>query len=215
MTVTTNSLNNSATIWDVDNINLDANTISTTNTNGNLVLAPNGTGNIEPSNNIVPTGDRVQNIGSTTNSFNNIFANGLSFDDGTTTLSSYILHTDFTPALTFGGGSTGITYASRHGSYMRIGDVVIVFGRINLTSKGTSTGTALLTVPVAGNTDQQMIGGYYAFLTFGAEKEVIPAVLNSTVQLIGTVSGAAATVMTDTNFSNSTQINYSGAYMAG
>jgi hypothetical protein len=29
---------------DVDNIRLDANTVSTTNTNGNLVLAPNGTG---------------------------------------------------------------------------------------------------------------------------------------------------------------------------
>lgn len=33
-----------ATICNVDNLRLDGNTLSTTNTNGNLVLAPNGTG---------------------------------------------------------------------------------------------------------------------------------------------------------------------------
>lgn len=46
MSVITNSLNNRAYIFDVDNINLDANTISTTNTNGNLTLTPNGTGKV-------------------------------------------------------------------------------------------------------------------------------------------------------------------------
>lgn len=33
-------------VLDVDNVNIDNNTISTTNTNGNLVLSPNGTGEV-------------------------------------------------------------------------------------------------------------------------------------------------------------------------
>ena len=37
---------NGLTSVDVDNITLDANTISTTNSNGNLVLSPNGTGSV-------------------------------------------------------------------------------------------------------------------------------------------------------------------------
>ena len=42
---------NGLTSVDVDNITLDANTISTTNSNGNLVLSPNGTGAVN-----VPSG---------------------------------------------------------------------------------------------------------------------------------------------------------------
>lgn len=42
--MTQNAINNSASIFDVDNINLDGNTVSTTDTNGNLVLLPDGTG---------------------------------------------------------------------------------------------------------------------------------------------------------------------------
>lgn len=42
--MTQNSINNSASILDVDNINLDGNTISTTDTNGNLIILPDGTG---------------------------------------------------------------------------------------------------------------------------------------------------------------------------
>jgi len=40
---------NGITSLDVDNITIDGNTISTTNSNGNLVLDPNGTGNIDAS----------------------------------------------------------------------------------------------------------------------------------------------------------------------
>jgi hypothetical protein len=44
MSVTTNALNNSATEFQVDNLNLDGNTISSTNTDGNIVLSPDGAG---------------------------------------------------------------------------------------------------------------------------------------------------------------------------
>ena len=51
----------------------------------------------------------------------------------------------WTPVLKFGGGSTGITYSARDGSYTRIGRQVTVHFMIEMTSNGSSTGTATIT----------------------------------------------------------------------
>lgn len=50
----------------------------------------------------------------------------------------------FTPTLSFGGGSTGITYTTQTGSYVRIGNLVLFQAFIQLSSKGSSTGGALI-----------------------------------------------------------------------
>lgn len=42
--MTQNAINNSASSMDIDNVNIDGNTISSTDTNGNIILDPNGTG---------------------------------------------------------------------------------------------------------------------------------------------------------------------------
>jgi hypothetical protein len=51
----------------------------------------------------------------------------------------------FTPVLTFGGASVGITYSNQTFRYTKIGRVVTVNGYISLTSKGSSTGQAVIT----------------------------------------------------------------------
>lgn len=51
----------------------------------------------------------------------------------------------WTPVMTFGGSSTGVTYSSQAGSYTKIGRLVTVSAFIVLTSNGTGTGTALVT----------------------------------------------------------------------
>jgi hypothetical protein len=48
----------------------------------------------------------------------------------------------WTPTLAFGGASTGITYTSRDGHYIKIGKQVTLHGSIILSSKGSSTGGA-------------------------------------------------------------------------
>jgi hypothetical protein len=49
------------------------------------------------------------------------------------------------PSISFVGGTTGITYGSRVGRYVKIGRVVTAQGYVALTSKGSSTGAARLT----------------------------------------------------------------------
>ena len=55
----------------------------------------------------------------------------------------------WTPALTFGGGSTGITYTVQEGGYTKIGRQVFCTGLLTLSNKGSSTGIAEITLPFA------------------------------------------------------------------
>ena len=52
--------------------------ISTTASNANIVLTPNGTGNVNIGSNIMPTANATANIGSATSSFNTVFAKATS-----------------------------------------------------------------------------------------------------------------------------------------
>lgn len=51
----------------------------------------------------------------------------------------------WTPALAFGGGTTGIAYTYQVGTYVKVGQQVTINGHITLSSKGSSTGAATLT----------------------------------------------------------------------
>ena len=73
-----------ATRFTVDNLQLDGNTISSTDTNGNILLAPNGTGKIQVNSLLDPASDNSQDLGSTLLRFANIFL-GNSIGNGTET----------------------------------------------------------------------------------------------------------------------------------
>ena len=68
--------------------------------------------------------------------------------DGSGTSSSELLDDyeegTWTPVLTFGGASTGITYSNRGGNYTKIGRQVTLNFMIELSSKGSSTGDAVI-----------------------------------------------------------------------
>jgi hypothetical protein len=64
----------------------------------------------------------------------------------------------WTPTLQFGGASTGITYTTQRGYYTRIGRQVTVSGRIEISSKGLSTGTATINgLPFTINTNSDTV----------------------------------------------------------
>jgi hypothetical protein len=56
------------------NIQIDENTIYTLNTNGNLVLNPNGIGNVVANAHVVPDQDRVRNLGASLLRWNTVYA---------------------------------------------------------------------------------------------------------------------------------------------
>ena len=116
----------------------------------------------------------------------------------------------WTPTLTFGGGSTGITYSFQNGRYIKIGKFVALSGLIVLTSKGSSTGNAVLTgLPFTIGNGFEFITamkvGYTSF-TAGVQEVGLQGIINTTT--VNTVKSVAGinTVMTDVDYTNSSQL---------
>ena len=84
-------------------------------------------------------------------------ANGISFpasrvaNTNVNTLDDYEEGT-YTPTITFGGGSTGVAYGLQDGFYQKIGRMVKIDFRLKLTSKGSSTGVARVSLPFTAST---------------------------------------------------------------
>ena len=80
--------NNFSNVWATgvanSNIQFDGNRILTTNTNGNLVLAPNGIGKVQANVDIVPNANNTLSLGSLTRQWNTVYARNLTVAGDTT-----------------------------------------------------------------------------------------------------------------------------------
>jgi hypothetical protein len=83
-----------------DNLRLDANTISSTNLNGNIILSPNGSGLIQVGSSILPSSG-VIDLGAIASLFQNLYLSG-GISDGTTSISQATLQS-------LRGINTGVT----------------------------------------------------------------------------------------------------------
>ena len=76
-------------------------------------------------------------------------SDGIALGVGTANTASNVLDDyevgNFTPVLDFGGGTTGISYSLRTGSYTKIGNIVNITIRMLLQNKGSSTGASRIT----------------------------------------------------------------------
>lgn len=137
-----------------------------------------------------------------------IIANSLSSLNGANNVVS------FTPTLTFGGGSSGMT-GSFSGEYFLVGKIVFFNMRITLTAKGASTGTALLW----GNLPPPS-AVFYAPVLIYANNMAVSITVNPTALLL--ISGGGIRVqsyttgniviLTDTSFTNTSDIIVNGTY---
>ena len=129
--------------------------------------------------------------------------------------------TPFTPSIEFGGAATGLA-ATSYGLATRIGRTAHVEGRILLSAKGSSTGTAKITgLPFNGEdltvATCGLIVNYAANM---ASLNSMPTLLVDDAGTEATVyhldnaagSGTGSTAATDANFTNTTDIRFSGTY---
>ena len=91
---------------------------------------------------------------------------GLIIGSGST-LNSYVTGS-WTPSLSFGTGSTGITYSTQTGTYTRIGDTVFAYYAVVLTSKGSSAGNARLNgLPYTVSSSNNASSVITSYITYG------------------------------------------------
>lgn len=125
----------------------------------------------------------------------------------------------FTPGISFGGGTTGITYTTATARYVKIGADVFVHGYILLSSKGSDTGNAKLTdLPFAsatGTANYAVMSANY-FGSFAALVNTLNGLVDlgaTTVTLLtGGATGAAN--VTDANFTDTSEFAFSLHYTA-
>ena len=124
----------------------------------------------------------------------------------------------WTPELAFNGSSTGITYDSgARGFYTKIGNVVNVFVRMVLTSKGVQTGVATITgLPFTTKSGTFVAGcalSGFSDLTF-ANQLVMTIADSSTQAAVDEVTEAGVrTSITNADFSNGTRLSWSATYL--
>ena len=122
----------------------------------------------------------------------------------------------WTPTLTFGGLSVGITYSSQVGRYTKIGDRVFFQIWLNVTAKGSSTGSALLTgLPFTSNAatnSNSPLALRLSGVTFDSDSAAYIAPADTEVNLNGISNAGVLNTLDDLAFAATSTIMVAGQY---
>jgi hypothetical protein len=122
----------------------------------------------------------------------------------------------WTMGVTFGGGSTAITYVNNTGTYTKIGRQVTVNGLIQLSNKGTDTGIAKITglpFTIPNNTANYSTATLWFFnIDFANQFQSVADINTTNISLFESTEGGAITSLNDTDFANNSEIILSLTY---
>jgi hypothetical protein len=120
----------------------------------------------------------------------------------------------WTPAITFGGGNTGVTYSAQSGNYTKIGNLVTITCYLVLTSKGTSTGNVKITgLPFSNvNFPSGVSLGRIDNISFTGRIGGNMTSNATTIDINETTDAGVISGVDDTNFSNSSSLYFSTSY---
>lgn len=135
---------------------------------------------------------------------------------GGSSLATYSAAQSWTPVVAFGGSSTGVTYTTQSGTYTQIGNVVFFNCLVILSSKGAQVGTATLggfpASPV-GNTT--ICVPRFDNITFTGTSLCVEAIgTSATLTFINSTTATTATILNNTNFSNTSEFAITGSFFA-
>lgn len=122
----------------------------------------------------------------------------------------------WTPTISFSGAAVGVNYASRSGGYIVIGNLVHVWGRITLSSKGSSIGDMEIGgLPFAiGGTLGDRGAGDVGFINNGTSLPIglTLGFAGGTGLLVRGSTATGTTSVTNSNVANNTEIQFSAVY---
>lgn len=125
----------------------------------------------------------------------------------------------YTPVLSFGGTSTGITYTTQVGQQFAIGFFQIAMFNIVLSSKGSATGAAAISLPAPNGGGNRVGGGIIAnYANLDSSVTTLPfAQISGTAATAALVTAGTGTVaaLTDAKFTNTSTISGVLFYLTG
>lgn len=122
----------------------------------------------------------------------------------------------FTPAIAFGGGTTGITYTVQEGVYTRVGNMVFYNIRVITSNKGSSTGRVTVTGLPFATRNINNVAVATAGLTLTANYAYVSAASTSGSTTLdinqSPFQSGSYQAVTDAMCANITLLNFSGFY---
>lgn len=173
---------------------------------GTVILSARGTAsiNLNGSTSVVQIDGRIDSL---TGQFS--FPATQNASSNANTLDDYEEGT-FTPGLSFGGGTTGMTFAGRSAAYTKTGDQVFCFGFENLSAKGSSTGSAAITgLPFSINSSYNAPAVLSGWSNLTTTTMLIGQGGGSTTTISLQTTGTTVASVTEANFNNNTAFNFS------
>lgn len=119
----------------------------------------------------------------------------------------------YTPVITFGNASVGQTYAMQVGRYTKIGRVVNFQAALIFTNKGSSTGTARVTLPFAVAEAGCTASFYFVSVSHGGFMMGFVYPGDTAIQLQYNPDAGGGSNLEDTNFTNGSRVNMSMTYI--
>ncbi len=190
------------TSLDVDNITINGNTISSTDTNGNIVLDPNGSGVVDVNTSrISGVSDPVNATDAANKQYVDAVAEGLHVHEQVHAYVSTALATITGNTVTYDNGSSGVGATLTLTTALDIaggdldgdtdittGDRIIVAGESNAAHNGiyVVTSTTVLTRATDFDTPTEMAGGDFVWVTHGTTFADTGWVLGEPVATVGT-----------------------------
>ncbi len=119
----------------------------------------------------------------------------------------------FTPTLSFGGASVGVTYSVQTGAYTKVGNVVNFALRLALSSKGSSAGIAKISgLPFTNSNLQTAVS--ITIQTMGPACSSVEVVVDNSAATLTLfqITAGTLTTLADTDFTNGTSLLIAGMY---
>ena len=118
----------------------------------------------------------------------------------------------WTPVVAFGGGTSGITYGTQFGRYVKIGELVMLQCTISMSSKGSSTGAARIQgMPFNQGGTGFHCTGMQMFNFTGGTEYVVAQTAGSSNE-VAVIRMGADQSLDDSDFANNTGIRFSIVY---
>lgn len=192
---------------------------------GTVIVDTINVNDVNADNADIITGN-VTNLNATTGTVTTLHSTSFSFLNNINQYLQHYSYDGFIPSLTFGGssGGTGITYTSRDGYELRLGEMVTVSIKFVLSSKGSATGSALLqplswqpnpeaaAIGVVSFSGIDLTSGYYnivAEMDYGVNPNKI------SLMQVSNVSSNLKAPVTNANFTNTSSISLCMTYITG
>ena len=179
-----------------------------TDANIDITITPKGTGGL------IPSDDRGTNLGTTAVSWDNLYVDGVSFDDGSNTLDDYE-EGSWTPTLLAQNVPfSSISYTINTGSYVKIGRMVKASCRVEVSALTMGSASGELQIrdfPFSASTSQEADIGSVEVGNINLDDATVN--LNSRMlkgynvaYIISSRDNASRTTVLGTNISSSTNI---------